>query len=136
MLGSAPHGWFYMRGCFIIATVICVDPRPSQALFLWTVQLINTSLGKGEESLPFVGVLDIFGELKYHVVCTRLPPSCMSRSAYSHTLKERPRAQMLVGTAGSVFSDRRCFNLIPPPHKARVIRAEKRDAETCTAARC
>ncbi|CAB1114761.1 unnamed protein product [Ectocarpus sp. CCAP 1310/34] len=32
-----------------------------EALFLWIVQLINTSLGKGEESLPFIGVLDIFG---------------------------------------------------------------------------
>lgn len=33
-----------------------------QALFLWIVRLINTSLGKGEETLPFIGVLDIFGE--------------------------------------------------------------------------
>ncbi|CAM9285240.1 unnamed protein product, partial [Hapterophycus canaliculatus] len=32
-----------------------------EALFLWIVRLINTSLGKGEESLPFIGVLDIFG---------------------------------------------------------------------------
>ncbi|CAM9886122.1 unnamed protein product, partial [Ectocarpus sp. 12 AP-2014] len=32
-----------------------------EALFLWIVKLINTSLGKGEESLPFIGVLDIFG---------------------------------------------------------------------------
>lgn len=32
-----------------------------QALFLWIVRVINTSLGKGEESLPFIGVLDIFG---------------------------------------------------------------------------
>lgn len=33
-----------------------------QALFLWLVRVINASLGKGEESLPFIGVLDIFGE--------------------------------------------------------------------------
>ncbi|CAN0482291.1 unnamed protein product, partial [Scytosiphon promiscuus] len=33
-----------------------------QALFLWIVRVINTSLGKGAESLPFIGVLDIFGE--------------------------------------------------------------------------
>ncbi|CAM9603433.1 unnamed protein product, partial [Sphacelaria rigidula] len=32
-----------------------------EALFLWIVRLINASLGKGEESLPFIGVLDIFG---------------------------------------------------------------------------
>lgn len=32
-----------------------------QALFLWIVSVINTSLGKGEDSLPFIGVLDIFG---------------------------------------------------------------------------
>eukprot|EP00904_Undaria_pinnatifida_P007215 jgi/Undpi1/3623/HiC_scaffold_16.g06993.m1 len=32
-----------------------------EALFLWIVRLINTSLGKGEETLPFIGVLDIFG---------------------------------------------------------------------------
>lgn len=31
-------------------------------MFLWIVAVINTSLGKGEESLPFIGVLDIFGE--------------------------------------------------------------------------
>lgn len=47
-----------------------VRPRPAwgivvcpgeQALFLWIVSAINTSLGKGDESLPFIGVLDIFG---------------------------------------------------------------------------
>ena len=38
------------------------DVAPLQALFLWIVRLINTSLGKGEETLPFIGVLDIFGE--------------------------------------------------------------------------
>lgn len=32
-----------------------------QALFLWVVSVINNSLGKGEDSLPFIGVLDIFG---------------------------------------------------------------------------
>lgn len=32
-----------------------------QALFLWIVRAINKSLGKGEESMPFIGVLDIFG---------------------------------------------------------------------------
>eukprot|EP00752_Nemacystus_decipiens_P009380 g8383.t1 len=32
-----------------------------EALFLWIVKLINTSLGKGEDDLPFIGVLDIFG---------------------------------------------------------------------------
>eukprot|EP00752_Nemacystus_decipiens_P009414 g8417.t1 len=32
-----------------------------EALFLWIVSVINTSLGKGEDSLPFIGVLDIFG---------------------------------------------------------------------------
>eukprot|EP00752_Nemacystus_decipiens_P009298 g8309.t1 len=32
-----------------------------EALFLWIVRAINKSLGKGEESLPFIGVLDIFG---------------------------------------------------------------------------
>lgn len=32
-----------------------------ETMFLWIVQLINQSLGKGEESLPFIGVLDIFG---------------------------------------------------------------------------
>ncbi|CAM9665996.1 unnamed protein product [Ascophyllum nodosum] len=32
-----------------------------EALFLWIVRLINTSLGKGQETLPFIGVLDIFG---------------------------------------------------------------------------
>lgn len=26
------------------------------------MKLINTSLGKGEDDLPFIGVLDIFGE--------------------------------------------------------------------------
>ena len=35
----------------------------SQAMFLWIVSVINTSLGKGEDSLPFIGVLDIFGAL-------------------------------------------------------------------------
>ena len=34
-----------------------------QALFLWVVSVINTSLGKGEDSLPFIGVLDIFGAI-------------------------------------------------------------------------
>lgn len=37
-------------------------PFSSQSLFLWIVKVINASLGKGEESLPFIGVLDIFGE--------------------------------------------------------------------------
>eukprot|EP00904_Undaria_pinnatifida_P007253 jgi/Undpi1/3658/HiC_scaffold_16.g07028.m1 len=32
-----------------------------EALFLWIVRVINESLGKGAESLPFIGVLDIFG---------------------------------------------------------------------------
>ncbi|CAM9865163.1 unnamed protein product, partial [Sphacelaria rigidula] len=32
-----------------------------KAVFLWIVKVINTSLGKGEDSLPFIGVLDIFG---------------------------------------------------------------------------
>ncbi|CAM9208802.1 unnamed protein product [Ascophyllum nodosum] len=32
-----------------------------EALFLWMVRVINKSLGKGEDSLPFIGVLDIFG---------------------------------------------------------------------------
>eukprot|EP00903_Cladosiphon_okamuranus_P006316 g6191.t2 len=32
-----------------------------EALFQWIVCVINTSLGKGEDSLPFIGVLDIFG---------------------------------------------------------------------------
>ncbi|CAM9467577.1 unnamed protein product, partial [Ectocarpus fasciculatus] len=32
-----------------------------EALFLWVVSVINNSLGKGEDSLPFIGVLDIFG---------------------------------------------------------------------------
>eukprot|EP00752_Nemacystus_decipiens_P008749 g7810.t1 len=32
-----------------------------EALFQWIVSVINTSLGKGEDSLPFIGVLDIFG---------------------------------------------------------------------------
>ncbi|CAM9166452.1 unnamed protein product [Ascophyllum nodosum] len=32
-----------------------------ESLFLWIVEVINTSLGKGEDSLPFIGVLDIFG---------------------------------------------------------------------------
>eukprot|EP00903_Cladosiphon_okamuranus_P011132 g10508.t1 len=32
-----------------------------EALFLWVVGVINTSLGKGPDSLPFIGVLDIFG---------------------------------------------------------------------------
>eukprot|EP00903_Cladosiphon_okamuranus_P011080 g10459.t1 len=32
-----------------------------EALFLWIVRLINASLGKGEDDLPFIGVLDIFG---------------------------------------------------------------------------
>ncbi|CAM9971674.1 unnamed protein product [Pylaiella littoralis] len=32
-----------------------------EALFLWIVRVINKSLGKGNESLPFIGVLDIFG---------------------------------------------------------------------------
>ncbi|CAM9264982.1 unnamed protein product, partial [Sphacelaria rigidula] len=31
-----------------------------EAMFLWIVKVINTSLGKGEDSLPFIGVLDIF----------------------------------------------------------------------------
>lgn len=39
-----------------------------QALFLWIVRVINQSLGEGDESLPFIGVLDIFGE------CTRSFP--------------------------------------------------------------
>ena len=34
-------------------------------MFLWIVSVINTSLGKGEDSLPFIGVLDIFGALSY-----------------------------------------------------------------------
>lgn len=42
-----------------------------QALFLWIVRVINISLGKVDESLPFIGVLDIFGEcimlLVYHL---------------------------------------------------------------------
>ncbi len=37
-------------------------PSFLQALFLWIVSVINTSLGKGVDSLPFIGVLDIFGE--------------------------------------------------------------------------
>lgn len=40
----------------------------NQALFLWIVRVINISLGKGEENLPFIGVLDIFGE-----IVSRLP---------------------------------------------------------------
>ncbi|CAM9708868.1 unnamed protein product, partial [Choristocarpus tenellus] len=32
-----------------------------QAMFRWVVMVINVSLGKGPESLPFIGVLDIFG---------------------------------------------------------------------------
>ncbi|CAM9488990.1 unnamed protein product, partial [Ectocarpus sp. 13 AM-2016] len=32
-----------------------------EALFLWIVSVINNSLGKGDDSLPFIGVLDIFG---------------------------------------------------------------------------
>ncbi|CAN0342915.1 unnamed protein product, partial [Ectocarpus sp. 12 AP-2014] len=32
-----------------------------EALFLWVVAVINTSLGKGPDSLPYIGVLDIFG---------------------------------------------------------------------------
>ncbi|CAM9101018.1 unnamed protein product, partial [Hapterophycus canaliculatus] len=32
-----------------------------EALFLWIVSVVNTSLGKGADSLPFIGVLDIFG---------------------------------------------------------------------------
>lgn len=32
-----------------------------ECLFLWVVQMVNTSLGKGADSLPFIGVLDIFG---------------------------------------------------------------------------
>ena len=43
-------------------TAFRCDVRLLQALFLWIVRLINTSLGKGEETLPFIGVLDIFGE--------------------------------------------------------------------------
>lgn len=35
-----------------------------QAMFVWIVRVINQSLGKGEESLPFIGVLDIFGTCK------------------------------------------------------------------------
>lgn len=34
----------------------------AKAVFLWIVKVINRSLGKGEDSLPFIGVLDIFGE--------------------------------------------------------------------------
>ncbi len=47
-----------LRAC--VSTRLCVFYP--QALFLWVVRVINTSLGKGEESLPFIGVLDIFGE--------------------------------------------------------------------------
>ncbi|CAN0557832.1 unnamed protein product, partial [Ectocarpus sp. 12 AP-2014] len=32
-----------------------------EALFLWIVSVINNSLGKGDDRLPFIGVLDIFG---------------------------------------------------------------------------
>ena len=39
-----------------------------QALFLWVVGVINTSLGKGPDSLPFIGVLDIFGGLVFDLV--------------------------------------------------------------------
>lgn len=35
----------------------------AQAMFLWIVSVINISLGKGADSLPFIGVLDIFGAL-------------------------------------------------------------------------
>lgn len=38
-------------------------------MFLWVVRVINTSLGKGEESLPFIGVLDIFGERRVACDC-------------------------------------------------------------------
>lgn len=34
----------------------------NQALFLWIVRVINEALGMGAKSLPFIGVLDIFGE--------------------------------------------------------------------------
>lgn len=34
-----------------------------QALFLWIVSVINNSLEKGDDGLPFIGVLDIFGAL-------------------------------------------------------------------------
>ena len=44
-----------------------------QALFLWIVQAINKSLGKGEESLPFIGVLDIFGGCGVGGACRAAP---------------------------------------------------------------
>lgn len=45
---------------FVCVRYVC---RSRQSLFLWIVAVINTSLGKGEDSLPFIGVLDIFGEV-------------------------------------------------------------------------
>jgi len=42
--------------------------RFAQAMFLWIVSVINTSLGKGADSLPFIGVLDIFGALSLKLV--------------------------------------------------------------------
>ncbi|CAN0525567.1 unnamed protein product, partial [Scytosiphon promiscuus] len=37
-----------------------------QSLFLWIVAVINSSLGRDEDSLPFIGVLDIFGAFLRH----------------------------------------------------------------------
>lgn len=44
-------------------------------MFIWIVGAINKSLGKGENSLPFIGVLDIFGKRVGKASVPRLPVS-------------------------------------------------------------
>lgn len=53
-------GMIYLPLLHVCVCHTCVLFR--QAVFLWIVVVINTSLGKGDESLPFIGVLDIFGK--------------------------------------------------------------------------
>lgn len=65
---------FFQRFALLMSVIPFFDVMwhvSLQALFLWIVRLINTSLGKGEETLPFIGVLDIFGQSIESVVSPR-----------------------------------------------------------------
>lgn len=96
-----------------------------QALFLWMVRLINTSLGKGEDSLPFIGVLDIFGEpsfdfdecalrrhdegglrlfpLSYNCIYSKAPPSSPPPAYVKEAFFVRIILSMLLGLARMLF---------------------------------
>ena len=61
-----------------------------ESIFLWVVKAINVSLGgtkvRGDDKLPFIGLLDIFGEsLPSYSSCTCVPTKTkLSPNVYSY----------------------------------------------------